>query len=159
MAPERISGDDYSYAADVWAVGIVGLEGCLGVHPLGALRSYYDLLHELTTPESSIVPPHAEDGPLSANATDLFEQCLRKSPVERPTAEALLRHPLLSPLPEDTAGLARIVAEYIEEAGLDLDAHTEGRATDDNAQGTARPASSGRGTSNMTELERQLRGL
>ena len=48
MAPERIAGDDYGTAADIWAVGIVLCECAQGAHPYKHMQSYYDLVLELS---------------------------------------------------------------------------------------------------------------
>ena len=36
MAPERLQGDEYSYASDVWSVGVIVLEALRGAHPFQA---------------------------------------------------------------------------------------------------------------------------
>ena len=41
MAPERIRGEPYSYAADIWSIGILTIECAEGRHPLQPRTSSY----------------------------------------------------------------------------------------------------------------------
>mmetsp|Transcript_18732 Transcript_18732/g.47829 ORF Transcript_18732/g.47829 Transcript_18732/m.47829 type:complete len:292 (-) Transcript_18732:94-969(-) len=96
MAPERISGEEYTYAADVWALGVLGLEGARGVHPFGHLHSYYDLVEALSLADEVPVSAEGADSqPLPPCAADFVTQCLRKKAIARPTAEQLLEHALV----------------------------------------------------------------
>jgi mitogen-activated protein kinase kinase 1 len=47
MAPERITGCEYSFGADVWAVGVVAVECALGHHPSRDLASQHEVVCEL----------------------------------------------------------------------------------------------------------------
>lgn len=42
LSPERISGQGYSYAADVWGLGMSVLAGVLGENPFSKLKVYWD---------------------------------------------------------------------------------------------------------------------
>ena len=48
MAPERINGEEYSTASDIWGVGMVTYECALGEHPYQHTQSYYDLVVALS---------------------------------------------------------------------------------------------------------------
>ena len=44
MSPERLSGEAYSYTADVWAFGLILLELATGKYPYPKPNSYFELL-------------------------------------------------------------------------------------------------------------------
>ena len=86
MAPERIAGDDYGTAADIWAVGIVLCECAQGAHPYKHMQSYYDLVLELSEAAARRGcrrRPSRPSWPRSA-------ACLATDPAARPGCGALL---------------------------------------------------------------------
>ena len=83
MAPERIAGDDYGTAADIWAVGIVLCECAQGAHPYKHMQSYYDLVLELSEGGR---PPRLPSPPFSAELAALCAACLATDPAARPAA-------------------------------------------------------------------------
>ena len=89
MAPERIAGDDYGTAADIWAVGIVLCECAQGAHPYKHMQSYYDLVLELSEGGR---PPRLPSPPFSAELAALCAACLATDPAARPGCGALLDH-------------------------------------------------------------------
>ena len=96
MAPERMSGaaEEFSSAADIWALGVSLLEMASGRHPFPTLHprnaSTWMNSEEVFCP-STIVWPH-EDYKLSAELRDMITQCLAIEPSKRPTADELLKH-------------------------------------------------------------------
>ena len=88
MAPERIAGDDYGTAADIWAVGIVLCECAQGAHPYKHMQSYYDLVLELSEGGAAALP----SPPFSAELAALCAACLATDPAARPGCGALLDH-------------------------------------------------------------------
>ena len=91
-SPELVRGEQRGFPADIWAMGITGLEIVDGVPPK----------HHLT-PEcalSSIVndpPPLLSKRVLwSRKMMHFFQVCLEKDPKRRPLARELLSHPFLS---------------------------------------------------------------
>ena len=55
MSPERISGESYSYASDIWSFGLSILTCALGSYPLSTDGGYWGLLHSL----KEDAPPHS----------------------------------------------------------------------------------------------------
>jgi serine/threonine protein kinase len=92
MSPERISGEEYSYASDVWSFGLSLLTVALGRYPLQTEGGYWGLLHSLRDEPSPELP---KDGDFSDVFHDFINQCLKKDPKDRPTANNLLKHPFL----------------------------------------------------------------
>ncbi|CAM9981878.1 unnamed protein product [Choristocarpus tenellus] len=45
MSPERIRGEDYSYASDVWSLGLSLLTTALGKLPFSNKAGYWSVLH------------------------------------------------------------------------------------------------------------------
>jgi len=91
MSPERISGDDYSFPADIWAVGIIAVELVLGRYPV-AFKSQLDLLDEIVKSPSPTLP-----STFSPELCDLVNRSLAKDPSQRPTVLHLLALPFLRP--------------------------------------------------------------
>jgi len=89
MAPERINGNDYSMASDVWAVGMIGIECAQGQHPYSNVASYYDLVVALSEGER---PPRLRPELFSHPLCDFVACALTTRPTERPLAGELLRH-------------------------------------------------------------------
>jgi len=84
MSPERVSGLDYSYNADVWGLGILVYEACSG-QPAYA-GSTFELLDEIVDGEPPALPmeQHTED------AVNFVRACLEKDHKKRPDCSQLV---------------------------------------------------------------------
>jgi len=90
MSPERLSGEAYSYAADIWAFGLILLELASGKYPYANTGSYFDLLGTIMDQP----PPELPEGKdFSDDLASLIGLCLDKEPSMRPSARDLLQHP------------------------------------------------------------------
>jgi serine/threonine protein kinase len=92
MSPERIIGKEYSYASDVWSLGLIVLESVMGEFP------YPDngvVIHLMKTVVEG--PPEIPKD-LSPDLRSFCEQCLRTNAAERASAADLLRHPFIAGL-------------------------------------------------------------
>jgi len=92
MSPERCSVDEYSFASDIWSIGIVLYELATGRHPFAGIRNIselYELLCE--RPE-----PRLDPGAHAFELCDLVAQCLTADAPRRPHAAELLQHPLVA---------------------------------------------------------------
>jgi serine/threonine protein kinase len=78
MSPERVDGNDYSFSADVWALGVSLAAVALGKLPVS---------DHLIRDELSVI--------FSNECCDFIDSCVKKIPDERPTCKDLLRHPFL----------------------------------------------------------------
>lgn len=111
MSPERLEGKSYSYAADVWALGITLTALGLGRNPFRNYSFFQLLEHfqESTVPE---IPALYSD-----LLHDFIAQCTQKAPQDRPTTEQLLNHPWVTQYERgekpDPLGFLR---QYITEA-------------------------------------------
>jgi len=88
MAPERLAGNSYSYAADIWSFGLILLELSLGRYPYPAADNYFKLLASITKGAAPIV----ENTELSNEFAEVVSLCLDKEPQHRPSTTDLLKH-------------------------------------------------------------------
>ena len=91
MAPEVIKGNMYSYAVDVWSIGVVCWELAKGEPP------YFEMDPVTAVFEISAkgVPPLPDAGKYSEDFLDFLNLCLKMNPKDRPTVEELLHHEFL----------------------------------------------------------------
>lgn len=90
MAPERVMGLRYGFAADVWAVGIITLEALTAEHPYRGQKTFIALS---TAMKDGPAPGPPEGTP--PDVRDFIGRCLTKQagggkPCSRPTVRVLL---------------------------------------------------------------------
>ncbi|CDF32764.1 Serine/threonine protein kinase, SvkA [Chondrus crispus] len=90
MAPEVIQESLYDEKADIWSAGITGMELANGIPPYATEHPYRALF---LIPKSE--PPRLDGHQFSRSCKDFISLCLKKNPVERPSADQLLGHPFL----------------------------------------------------------------
>ncbi|KAI8067172.1 hypothetical protein BC940DRAFT_301453 [Gongronella butleri] len=93
MAPEMVSGTNYSAKVDIWSLGCTVIEMLTGKHPwldLNIVAALYNL-------GQFEAPPLPKDS--SDMATNFLQQCFKINPEERPTAADLLVHPFVAQNP------------------------------------------------------------
>ncbi|CAE7235629.1 MKK3 [Symbiodinium microadriaticum] len=79
MSPERILGEDYSFAADIWSLGLCVYELACGVYPYGSVASFPVLFDNLChRPE-----PRLSAGRFSRELCQFVEVQLCKKPERR----------------------------------------------------------------------------
>lgn len=88
MAPERLSGVSYSYAADIWSFGLILLELALGSYPYAAADNYFKLLSQIQDGD----PPTVPDADFTNEFAEFVSLCLDKRSQHRPSANDLLKH-------------------------------------------------------------------
>jgi len=88
MAPEVLQGCGYGRAADVWSFGCTVIEMATAGDPWGpgAFENQLQAIYAVGASERT--PPVPEDAP--APVRELLDNCLRRTPDERPTAVQLL---------------------------------------------------------------------
>jgi len=98
MSPERIQGEHYSFASDIWSVGIIALECALGSYPYPRAANYFDIVTHVVhgpVPTGGLQQRLAHDGHGSHDLLELIHATLNKDPQQRPDAVALARHPFI----------------------------------------------------------------
>lgn len=104
MSPERLKGEFYSYAADIWSIGLLVAELALGACPYDVLRSgstearFWALLQHLSQEGPALLLPPDMDPSL----VDFISRCVQKLPEKRPTVTDLLQHEFIVKFCGDT---------------------------------------------------------
>ena len=87
MSPERIAGEEYSYPADIWSLGLSLFAAATGENPYAKHRVYWDVAQAV---QNSPVPK-LPDAKFSGHFRNFVDACLQKDPKKRPSAGDLLR--------------------------------------------------------------------
>lgn len=92
MAPERLTGEQYSYQSDVWSFGITIHAVAIGKYPYESRnRGYWELLHATNDGK----PPLPPEDVFTSKFVDFVRICGVKEVSARPTASQLLGHTFL----------------------------------------------------------------
>lgn len=91
MSPERVLGEDYGFAADIWGVGLCVYELASGLYPYGSVASFPMLFDNLCNKPL----PRLQEGRFSPELCDFVAQSLQRNPKERATAIQLQAHPFI----------------------------------------------------------------
>lgn len=94
MSPERLEGSKYTYASDVWALGVSMMECLLGRYPFDRPQNYFDYIDATMTANMWSTCDQSELN-ISSQARDFITQCTIAEPKQRPLAKDLLEHPWL----------------------------------------------------------------
>lgn len=95
MSPERLHGGKYTYASDIWALGISIVECILGRYPFDKPQSYFDYLDVQAKDMLKGVRG------VSRELKDFVQLCTDADPRRRPTAAQLMQHPWLDGMKRD----------------------------------------------------------
>lgn len=98
LQPERLTGEMYSFASDIWSLGISVVECATGRFPFvkrdgtAPISGFWELLNHIKSQD----PPSlsTKDG-FSPEISDFVAQCLCKDPNSRASAIELLSHPFI----------------------------------------------------------------
>lgn len=101
MSPERLQGSKYTYASDVWALGVSVVECLLGRYPFNKPQSYFDYIEATMTTNMWSGLRHTGI-PVSDKAKDFVLQCTFADPNHRPDTNQLLEHPWLAGVKKDS---------------------------------------------------------
>lgn len=88
MSPERIRNENYSYAADIWSLGLTALECATGRYPYDVNGGEADLMLQILEDPSPTPPQHMH----SEEFCSFIDACLQKDADARPTCDELLSH-------------------------------------------------------------------
>ncbi|KDO34247.1 STE/STE7 protein kinase [Saprolegnia parasitica CBS 223.65] len=92
MSPERIRRDPYSYASDIWSLGLVLMETATGQYPYHQHRTTIEMIQSVL---EAPPPPLSEDAYSPAFCAFLHD-CLRTSDKDRKSVDELLASPWLA---------------------------------------------------------------
>ena len=104
MSPERMQGEKYSYAGDIWSVGVVLLELITGKFPFKETKDFLQMLDQISEQESPNVP---NNGHFSVELQDFIAHCLMKDPEDRMSTHQLLAHPWIHMFTQSEANLPK----------------------------------------------------
>merc|ERR1712232_260589 len=91
MSPERCLGQEYSFASDIWSMGMVLFELATGRYPFAEISSFPVLFEHLCDkPEPRL--PEGEFPPALCNFNAL---CLTRDVAKRADTESLRSHPFV----------------------------------------------------------------
>lgn len=110
MSPERIRNENYSYAADIWSLGLAIFECGTGKFPYTANEGPANLMLQILY-DSSPTPPEDSYSPEFCSFVDA---CLQKDADARPTAEQLLSHPFIRKYENTNVDLAEYVRSVFD---------------------------------------------
>jgi len=95
MSPERLAGKPYSFASDVWSLGITLVECADGQYPYSSFSSANPNAFVLLSQIINDPAPTLSTETFSPAFADFVARCLHKEPEHRPQAHELLEHPWL----------------------------------------------------------------
>jgi serine/threonine protein kinase len=121
MAPEQLSGQSYSYPADIWALGICLMEFATGEHPYARYKCTSQMELHLAL-ESEPLPELPAT--FSREFRDFTTRCLAMNAADRATVATLLGHPFVQGAAA-SAGAAGSTASWLRQQ---LDAYHARRA-------------------------------
>ncbi|KAI8872129.1 kinase-like protein [Ramicandelaber brevisporus] len=123
IAPEVIkTGTAYDFKVDIWSFGIAIYEMATGAPPMAHMDPKRALM---LIPQTA--PPQL-DTSFSALAREFLGQCLRHDPIQRPTADALMKHKFLAPATgSNKSGLG---SEHLDDARELLNKRIAAKLTD-----------------------------
>lgn len=110
MSPERLQGGKYTYASDIWALGVSLVECLIGHHPFNSPQNYFDYIE--ATAASGTLQGFDTNNQYSSEAKDFVTQCTHTDPKKRPRAVELLEHPWIKGMTRD----AEAFGSWLDEA-------------------------------------------
>ncbi|ONM32388.1 Mitogen-activated protein kinase kinase 3 [Zea mays] len=110
MSPERIRNENYSYAADIWSLGLTILECATGKFPYDVNEGPANLMLQILDDPSPTPPVDT----CSLEFCSFINDCLQKDADARPTCEQLLSHPFIKRYAGTEVDLAAYVKSVVD---------------------------------------------
>ena len=96
MSPERLTGQAYSYGADIWGIGLSLMTAANGSFPIQSDQGQWGLINFIQNQDLKL------NSSFSIEFQDFISCCMSRSAEERWSASKLLTHPFLSNLTANT---------------------------------------------------------
>lgn len=113
MAPERIDGADYAYAADIWSLGLTVISVALGEYPFPMQDGFFGLIESVSHQDEMFANLVAKG--FSTDFCDFVRRCLVIDPEVRGSAAELLGHPfIVGALTTESGGYISEWKEFFE---------------------------------------------
>ncbi|MCA9750323.1 MAG: protein kinase, partial [Romboutsia sp.] len=90
LPPEMCKEDNYDYRTDIWCLGILCYELCIGSTPFAG-RETLRITKQKIINDDLEFPPH-----LSEECVDFIQKCCKKNPNERMSLSEALNHPFIT---------------------------------------------------------------
>uniref|UniRef100_A0A0D9WQ71 mitogen-activated protein kinase kinase n=1 Tax=Leersia perrieri TaxID=77586 RepID=A0A0D9WQ71_9ORYZ len=110
MSPERIRNENYSYAADIWSLGLAVLECATGKFPYNVNEGPANLMLQILDDPSPTPPKDA----YSSEFCSFINDCLQKDADARPSCEQLLSHPFIKKYVNTDVDLVAYVKSVVD---------------------------------------------
>uniref|UniRef100_A0A0E0A9M8 mitogen-activated protein kinase kinase n=1 Tax=Oryza glumipatula TaxID=40148 RepID=A0A0E0A9M8_9ORYZ len=110
MSPERIRNENYSYAADIWSLGLAVLECATGKFPYNVNEGPANLMLQILDDPSPTPPKDS----YSSEFCSFINDCLQKDADARPSCEQLLSHPFIKRYENTTVDLVAYVKSIVD---------------------------------------------
>lgn len=120
MSPERLANEPYSFASDIWSIGLTMLELALGRYPYVNVAPVPFIL-EVTQGDCPLPPV----GEFSEEFRSFVSMCMEKDPEDRPNALSLLSHPWIMKHRPSVTKLAGFIQNAIPDAQQRLEEDRE----------------------------------
>lgn len=114
MSPERLTGGKYTYASDIWALGVSVAECLLGKYPFDRPTTYFDYIASTTT-ENML---SGRGRKFSRHVRHFVKVCTDVDPSRRPTAQELMDHPWITAKPRDSKLFGKWLDEVAKPAKI-----------------------------------------
>jgi len=115
MSPERIRGESYAFASDVWSVGLIALEMCCGGYPYPVSHNYFDLVKNIVEGPLPTEDPQVQ-ARLAPDLLELVHASIAKDPNHRPDVLALISHRFIGRHQADPCDLRAYLCELAQYA-------------------------------------------
>ena len=112
IAPEVITGQGYSFSADLWSFGVTIYELLYGVVPFGYGREDPYEIYQIVLNDAHKYPIFIKE---SQKPSGIIEKLLQKDPIDRGTVENLKKHEWFMGIDWDELLSRNVVAEFIPE--------------------------------------------
>mmetsp|Transcript_12569 Transcript_12569/g.21452 ORF Transcript_12569/g.21452 Transcript_12569/m.21452 type:complete len:914 (-) Transcript_12569:152-2893(-) len=111
MSPERLNNQSYTYAADIWSLGLCVVECFMGKHPFPSRPEYWEYI-ESARPGDVLFANFERKA--SEELCHFVNQCTKVIPSERPKAEFLLFHPFIRKYKNDEEPMKAFIKKLTE---------------------------------------------